>query len=52
MSKEKKQIAICIPLSQELLDELNAFCDKKYGITKTVVVRAALKKFLAEEKKK
>lgn len=52
MSKEKKQISICIPLTQELLDELNKFCEMNYGITKTAVVRAALKKFLAEEKNK
>lgn len=48
MIKEKQGKLVSVELPFDLLKQLEEYCDNHYGISKSAVIRAAIKKVLDE----
>lgn len=48
MSKEKSGKLVAVELPYDLLKQLEQYCSNHYNISKSAVIRAALKKVLDE----
>ena len=46
MAKEKQGKLVAVELPFELLSKLEKYCENHYGISKSAVIRAAIKKVL------
>ncbi len=49
MKKEKQSKLVAVDLPLDLLEQLEKYCGNHYGISKSAVIRAAIKKVLDED---
>lgn len=46
MRKDKQTKLVAVELTLTMLEQLEDYCDKHYGISKSAIIKAAIKKVL------